>query len=198
MIAPEDTALVLLAAGRSERFGAADKLEQRYLAEPLGFHVVTALEAVPFRARIAVVSGTNLDYASRGYSVVRNAHVERGQGHSLSLCLQPVRETGARAVLIALADMPRVTATHIYRLFDAATGSDAIIASSDGERPMPPALFGADLFPALEALDGEEGARRLVARGHHVVTSPAELIDIDTAEQLTALRETVRGAVGRP
>lgn len=197
MIAAEDTTLILLAAGRSERFGDADKLEQRYLVEPIGFHVVTALEAVPFRSRIAVISGTSLNYAARGYQVIRNDHVERGQGHSLSLCLQPAREAGAKAVLIALADMPRVTATHIYRLLETAGDADAIVASSDGVRPMPPALFGAAHFPALEALIGDEGARRLVARGHHVVTSPAELVDIDTPEQLAALRETVRNAALR-
>lgn len=191
MIAAEDTALVLLAAGRSQRFGDLDKLEAPYLAEPIGMHVVTALEAVPFRARIAVVSGTRLDYAARGYRVVTNDTPEAGQGRSLALCLAPVRESGAKAVLIALADMPRVTAAHIYRLLDAAEGDDAVVASSNGEHPTPPALFGAAHFDALEALTGDAGARRLVIGGRHVVTSPAELVDIDTPEQLAALREKV-------
>ncbi|WP_315760485.1 nucleotidyltransferase family protein [Sphingomonas sp. Y38-1Y] len=191
MIAPENTALVLLAAGRSQRFGDVDKLEQPYLAEPIGMHVVTALEAVPFAARIAVVSGTRLDYAARGYRVVHNPHAEDGQGRSLALCLSPVREVGAKAVLIALADMPRVTATHIYRLFDAAEGEDTIVASSNGEHPTPPALFGAAHFDALEALTGDEGGRRLVMQGKHVVTNPAELIDIDTPEQLETLRAKI-------
>lgn len=193
MIAAEDTALVLLAAGRSKRFGDIDKLEQPYLSEPLGFHVVTALEAVPFRTRIAVISGTCLDFAGRGYRVILNDHAEQGQGGSLALCMKPVRESGAKAVLVALADMPRVTATHIYRLLDTAVGSDAVVASSDGVCPMPPALFGADHFDALESLTGDAGARALVRAGHHVVTSPAELIDIDTPDQLTELREKIRG-----
>lgn len=191
MIAAEDTALVLLAAGRSDRFGDLDKLEQPYLAEPVGMHVVTALAAVPFRARIAVVSGTTLDYGARGYRVVQNPRPEDGQGRSLGLCLAPVRESGAKAVLIALADMPRVTAAHIYRLLETATGEDAVVASSNGEHPTPPALFGAAHFDFLEALTGDEGARRLVMGGRHVVTSPAELVDIDTPEQLAALTAKV-------
>lgn len=201
MIRAEDTALILLAAGRSERFGAADKLEQPYLGEPLGFHVVTALEAVPFRARIAVVSDTQLDYAARGYRMVHNDRAAEGQGGSLSLCLPAARESGAQAVLVALADMPRVTAAHVYRLFDVAEDESAIVASSDGARPMPPALFGAAHFDDLAALTGEFGARRLVARGRHVVTSPAELVDIDTPEQLAALCEKLhvpQGAESRP
>src|SRR3546814_8328797 len=44
MIKAENTVLLLLAAGRSQRFGDADKLEQDYLGHPLAFHVVTALE----------------------------------------------------------------------------------------------------------------------------------------------------------
>ncbi|GAA0726675.1 nucleotidyltransferase family protein [Sphingomonas japonica] len=188
MLAPETTALVLLAAGRSERFGDTDKLAEPFLAEPLAFHVVRALESVPFQARIAVVSGTKLDFAARGYRVVENRRADSGQGHSLALCIDAARETGASAVLVALADMPRVTAAHIYRLFDASEGPDTAVASSDGVQPRPPALFGAAHFPALMALDGDQGARRLIARGHHVVTSPGELVDIDTPEELAALR----------
>jgi molybdenum cofactor cytidylyltransferase len=52
---------------------------------------------------------------------------------------------------------------------------------------MPPALFGEAHFDVLEALTGDEGARKLVMGGRHVVTSPAELVDIDTPEQLEAL-----------
>jgi molybdenum cofactor cytidylyltransferase len=188
MIRAEDCTLALLAAGRSARFGYADKLEQPYLREPLAFHVVTALEAVPFARRIAVVSDTALDFAARGYTVVRNPRAEDGQGHSLALCVAAARAAGTRAVVVALADMPRVTATHIYRLLDAGEGEEAVVASSDGRRPMPPALFGAHHFAMLETLEGDRGARDLVRGGKHVIASPAELVDIDTPEDLAALQ----------
>jgi len=184
----EDVVLLLLAAGRSERFGDTDKLEQKFLHQPLAFHVVTALEAVPFKARVAVVSDTDLDFAARGYRVVRNEHPERGQGRSLSLCMQAARDFGAAGALVALADMPRVTAAHVWRLLDAADGPDSVVASSDGHAPRPPALFGADHFDALENVEGDRGARALVARGQHIIASPAELIDIDTPQELAALR----------
>ncbi|WP_033923013.1 nucleotidyltransferase family protein [Sphingomonas sp. 37zxx] len=188
MIAPEDIALVLLAAGRSERFGAADKLEQPFLTEPLAFHVVTALAAIPFKRRIAVVSGTRLDFAGRGYEVVANPRADAGQGHSLGLCVAAARRIDARAVLVALADMPRVTAAHVLRLIDGAEGESAVVASSNGSRPMPPALFGRGHFDTLLALEGDEGARALVRGGKHVIASPDELIDIDTPDDLAALR----------
>lgn len=187
MIEAERVALVLLAAGRSERFGAQDKLMAPYLGRPLGMHVVVALEAVPFCERIAVTAGTALDLAGCGYRIIRNDDPSAGMGRSLRLGVEAACAGRAEAVLIALADMPRVTATHIYRLLDRAEGPDAIVASSDGTVPRPPALFGCDHFDALLGMHGDMGARELVRHGHHVVTSPAELADVDTPEDLAKL-----------
>ena len=187
MLAPRQTALVLLAAGRSRRFDG-DKLVEPFLDKPLAFHVATALEKIPVLARIAVVSCTALDFAALGYRVELNPDPSLGQARSLCHGVLAAREMGADAVLVALADMPRVTAAHIYRMFDAATGPDTVVASSDGTQPRPPALFGADLFGSLLDLDGDQGARELIMRGRHVVTSPAELVDIDTRADLAELR----------
>lgn len=188
MLTPERTALVLLAAGRSRRFDG-DKLSEPFLDKPLAYHVVTALEKIPFLARIAVVSDTRLDFAALGYQVEENPDPSRGQARSLCHGVMVAKEAGADAVLVALADMPRVTAAHVYRMFDAADGADTIVASSDGVQPLPPALFGKDLFDDLLDLDGDEGARQLIKRGHHVVTNPAELVDIDTRVDLEELRK---------
>ena len=187
MLAPRQTALVLLAAGHSRRFDG-DKLVEPFLDKPLAFHVATALEKIPFLARFAVVSCTALDFAALGYRVELNPDPSLGQARSLCHGVLAAREMGADAVLVALADMPRVTAAHIYRMFDAATGPDTVVASSDGTQPRPPALFGADLFGSLLDLDGDQGARELIMRGRHVVTSPAELVDIDTRADLAELR----------
>lgn len=188
MLEPEDCILILLAAGRSERFGAVDKLAEVFHDQPLAFHVVTALENVPFKARLAVCSGTALDFAGRGYRVVHNPAPEQGMAGSVRLGVAAARAIGCGGVLVALADMPRVTANHVYRLFDAADGAGAVVASSDGVRPSPPAIFGAAYFDALLALEGDEGARALIRGGRHVVASPAELLDIDRPEDLERLR----------
>jgi molybdenum cofactor cytidylyltransferase len=189
MIKPERVALILLAAGRSRRFNDGDKLAEPFLDKPLAFHVVTALEKIPFLARIAVVSDTALDFAALGYEVVHNPDPSLGQAQSLCYGVEAARTLGADAVLVALADMPRVTAAHIYRMFEAADGPAAVVASSNGVHPTPPALFGRDRFDALLALEGDEGARALILGGKHVVTSPAELVDVDTQEDLAELRE---------
>jgi CTP:molybdopterin cytidylyltransferase MocA len=106
MLTPERTALILLAAGRSLRFTDADKLAEPFLDKPLAFHVVTALENIPFLTRIAVVSDTGLDFAARGYRVEANPDPSLGQARSLCHGVSVAREAGADAVLVALADMP--------------------------------------------------------------------------------------------
>lgn len=188
MIRAQDTALLLLAAGQSRRFGEVDKLAEPFIHQPIGMHVVTALEAIPFAGRYAVVDGTTLDYAARGFEVVHNDDPAEGLSRSVMLGMKAAKLCGCTAVLVALADMPRVTAAHVWRLLDYAEGPDAIVASSNGEHPSPPALFGADHFDMLMTLQGQAGARDLVRAGHHMVTSPDELVDIDTPDDLAALR----------
>lgn len=190
MIAAEDTALVLLAAGRSSRFGSGNKLEAEFLGKPLGLHVVTALADIPFRCRFVVIDGCTLSFP--GYDVIHNEMPDQGMARSVRLGVEQARSAGAYAVLIVLADMPRVTAAHIHRLLDAADGSDAVVASSDGSGPRPPALFGAGRFDFLLSLKGDAGARDLIRGGRHLVAPSEELIDIDTPDDLDRLRATVR------
>ena len=191
MIVAEDVVLILLAAGQSERFGIPNKLEVEFLGQPVGFHVVTALEGMPFKDRLVVTDGCQLDFASRGYTVIHNDDPAAGMSRSVKLGVRHANEAGAAAVLIALADMPRLTTAHIYRLFDAVDSDDAVVASSDGVEPKPPAVFGRGQFDFLMTLEGDAGARDLVKAGRHVVTSPAELIDIDTPEDLERLQALV-------
>jgi len=188
MIAAEDCTLILLAAGRSTRFGADNKLEADLDGRPVALHVVDALAGIAFKNRIAVVGDGRLDYAARGYRIVRNPAPERGLSSSIRLGVAQVGD--AAAVLIVLADMPRVTERHVRRLLDTANGSDAVIVSSDGTQPSPPALFGRAHFDHLLSLEGDAGARRMVATGLRIETNSTELADIDTAEQLNALSKS--------
>ncbi|MBJ6123034.1 nucleotidyltransferase family protein [Sphingomonas mollis] len=192
MISVENTVLILLAAGQSRRFGdVGSKLTEPFLGRELGLHVAVALESMPFMERLAIVDGGRIDYTPHGFTQLHNHDPGEGMSKSVKIGVQRARELGANAVLIALADMPRVTATHIYRLYDAVDGMGAVVASSDGREPRPPALFGRDRFDELLALTGEHGASQMIKAGRHVVTAPAELIDVDTPEELEQLRALV-------
>jgi len=201
MLAVENTLLVLLAAGRSQRFGdIGSKLDQDFLGRPLGLHVAVALEDMPFKERLAVVGAQELDYGQHRFRVTHNADRDLGMATSVQIGVRRAQELGAEAILVALADMPRVTAAHIHRMFDASEGEMTVVASSDGRAPKPPALFGHGQFQCLLDLAGDTGARELVKGGRHVVTTPAELIDVDTLDELEKLRVLVHApeAITRP
>lgn len=192
MLSVERSVLILLAAGRSERFGdVGSKLDQPFLGKPLGLHVAVALEAVPFLRRVAIVAHAHLAYAPYGFEEIANSQAAAGMATSVQLGIRRARELGAESAVIALADMPRVTAAHLHRLFDASEDAMSVVASSDGVAPRPPALFGAGQFDFLLSLSGDAGGRDLVAAGRHVVTTPAELIDVDTTEELEQLQALV-------
>ncbi|MBW6524724.1 NTP transferase domain-containing protein [Sphingomonas sp. RHCKR47] len=193
MIAAEDTVLVLLAAGKSARFGdVGSKLNEPFLSRPLGLHVAVALEAIPFKRRVVVTSPRcAINYAPHGFRVVTNDDAVGDMASSVRLGVACAAAEGAAAVLLALADMPRVTASHVYRLLDAADSADAVVASSDGQSPKPPAVFARPHFDTLQTLSGDQGARDLIRAGRHVVTNAAELIDVDTPQELEQLRELV-------
>src|SRR3546814_11663391 len=64
----------------------------------------------------------------------------------------------------------------------------SILASSDGVRPRPPALFGKHRFDWLMSLTGDRGAREMILKAHHVIAATNELFDVDTPEDLATLR----------
>ena len=189
MIAAENTALVLLAAGKSTRFGGDhSKLDEPLAGHPLGLHAALALAEIPFKARVAVVSRCRIDYAAHGFAVIENHDRVGDMASSLRLGVARAQEEGATAILVALADMPHITAAQVRRLLDAADGNDTVVASaSSGAPPRPPALFGRDLFARLLSLTGDHGARDLIRAGRQVEVSAAELIDIDTREDFDTL-----------
>ena len=88
------------------------------------------------------------------------------------------------ALLIALADMPLVPSEHYHALVDAMHRGHEIVVSARGAVRMPPALFSHGHFAALSELDGDKGARELLAQGQVVECPPEWLIDIDTPEAL--------------
>lgn len=184
---PRDVVLILPAAGEARRFGS-DKLMAELGGQPLAAHAVAALAPFAFGQRIAVVSSTSFDFGMAGYRVVRNRRPSDGLSSSLRLGLASAPE--CKAALIALADMPRVTAGLIERLLAAADDTDDVVAAWDGTRPSPPAVIGADHFAMVLQLTGDSGARDLIRGGRHILAAPGELADVDTPGALAALAAT--------
>jgi molybdenum cofactor cytidylyltransferase len=191
-------AAIVLAAGRSTRMGAANKL----LAEIDGVAIVrrVAEAALASRARPVLVvtghQGEAVRSALAGLDVAFVANPDFAQGLSTSL------KAGLRALpgetdgaLILLGDMPRIAAGDLDRLIAAfaAEGGQAIIAPlHDGKRGNP-LVWPRAYFAEMLELDGDAGAGRLLAahtdkvRGIELGTD-AIFADVDTPEALAELR----------
>lgn len=179
---PEPIAAVVLAAGLSTRFGG-DKLLYPYAGKPLAAHIADTLVAMPVSWRIAIVppapSPREALFRERGFELVANPDPQQGMGASLALGAQRATELGAAALLVCLADMPNITATHLAQLIDAAGDSDAVATGFDGSRG-PPVIFARRLFPDLAALSGDHGAKHLLARARLIAAPPGLMRDFDT------------------
>jgi molybdenum cofactor cytidylyltransferase len=189
-IDPSRVSVILLAAGRSTRFGA-DKLRQPLAGRPIAHHAAHTLSRIPFAQRIAVVRSADLDLASFGFVTVS---VEQGAPISASIArgVAAADEGGCDACLIALADMPIVPERHFRALLGSHVG--AVTATISGNLRSVPAVFARTMFPELRGLSGDRGAAGLLAGAATVAAEAAWMRDVDTIEDLEKLR--IEAAVG--
>jgi molybdenum cofactor cytidylyltransferase len=186
MTAYADIAVALLAAGQGVRFGS-DKLVAEFEGEALGLKAARMLFGLPFASHIVVCrpdSELAEHYKKLGFDVVANDQPERGQAHSLHLAVKAAMMSNAKALLVALADMPFVSVAHLTAMVTKYDG--VITASTNGHSPMPPAIFPRDVWPDLLATSGDAGARALLKVAKLVAAPEGELRDIDTPADLLA------------
>lgn len=182
----------MLAAGSGTRFGG-NKLEALLDGEPIGLHAARTVATLGFGWRFAVHDPRHTMLAAGlsalGFTLIANDAPEAGQAHSLALGIASVSATSARALLVALGDMPLVAASHLRALVaESVLHSDAVIASSAGAVRQPPALLPRSIWPQLLHGKGDQGARALLQEARLVEASPAQLRDIDTLDDLAAMK----------
>jgi molybdenum cofactor cytidylyltransferase len=238
-------AAIVLAAGRSTRMGAQNKLLADLGGKPMVRRVVETALASRARPVLVVTGHMAADVAvalqgawasqieQRASHVVPSPLVGEGQGGGESQALDfgvpptpnpspqgggepdhvtlvpnPDYATGLasslraaiRAVpghcdgaLILLGDMPRIAPEHLDRLLDAfADAPAAIVVPVHEGRQGNPILWPRRYFPDLMQLEGDAGAKRLLAaHREHVREVPmgtsAIFADVDTPEELTRL-----------
>lgn len=179
-------AIVLLAAGRSTRFGG-DKLAAELAGKPVIQHCAEALSHIAAADRIVVCCDRTP--AVTGFRPVPLSPKDAPLSRSIAVGIGAA--LGADAALIALADMPLVPLGHFEALVESFAG--ARIGTSVGGRTMVPAIFPASDFASLLALDGDRGAGAML-RGAKAVSLPADLaLDIDSAHDLDLARLRLQG-----
>ncbi|MGR4068952.1 nucleotidyltransferase family protein [Billgrantia sp. C5P2] len=189
---------IVLAAGFSRRFGAADKrLAPLPDGRPcLAASVERAGEAFSL-LRVVLRQGEEpvALALSRETPVINVRHAQRGLGTSIGEAITALDRadalTNVEAVAILLGDMPSIRLETLHTLQRHATRSSILRPSYRGQ-PGHPVLFGRDFWPELAALDGDSGANGVIQR--HIeryrvmpVDDAGVCRDVDTREDLSGL-----------
>jgi molybdenum cofactor cytidylyltransferase len=196
-------AAIVLAAGRSTRMGGPNKLTAEIGGRPLVR--IAAEQAVASRAQpVIVVTGherEKVTAALDGLEIERVHNPDYAQGLSTSLRAGLARlSADIDGVIVCLGDMPQVDAKLIDRLvaaFDPEKGGLVVVPTIEGKRGNP-VLWSRRFFPDLMALEGDVGARHLIARYPEAVvevpvSGRAALVDVDTPEALVAAQAEMEG-----
>ena len=197
-----NVAAVILAAGRSTRMGGPNKLLAELGGKPL-VRIVTE-QALASKAKgVIVVTGHQageVEKALRGLKVtfVHNPDFAAGLASSVKAGIAAV-PTGADGAVICLGDMPLIDSQLIDRLIEAFApdrGQLIALPVSDGRRGNP-VLWARRFFNELMTLDGDIGARHLIAKhGEAVAEVPVEghgaFLDIDTPQALADAQQSRR------
>ena len=186
--------LVVLAAGASRRFGAANKLLQPLAGKPLLCHTLDLVQGLPVAPKVAVCSAETAPLAeAAGFTVLLNPQPELGQSHSLRLGLAACRQSDG--CLFLTGDQPFLSAGTLQRLIVAWESDPGGIWGCEFEgRFSIPSIFPATVYEELLAQGGDVGGRE-VMRAHpelvHTISAPPqEHFDIDTqADLLAALQQ---------
>lgn len=194
-------AVVVLAAGRGSRFrGSGHKLEQHLDGASGGDTVLarTLRHAIATQLPVVVVTTPALAPAVHKLVAARDVvvlpeHDAAGRAHPIGMGYSIVAGVGAtgdaEGWLILPADMPLVQPATILAVAQGLERYPVCYAQYRGIQGHPVG-FGTELFSELMALQGDEGARRIVARYAAQpipVDDPGVHIDVDTAEDLARL-----------
>ncbi|MFC3283735.1 nucleotidyltransferase family protein [Litchfieldella rifensis] len=198
---------LVMAAGRSRRFGGADK---RLATLPDGRTLLAAtvgrVAEVFSQARVVVrEDDAPQDLGlSEDTRVIRAPRADEGLGASLADAFavlgRDARLADVEAAAVLLGDMPTIQTATLQTLQRKA-GASWILRPCHAGRPGHPVFFGRDFWLELAELHGDEGGRAVIR--HHAarcreieVDDPGIHTDIDRPGDLVLL--AAQGTVGRP
>lgn len=181
---PLAVSAVVPAAGLSSRTGGPNKMLSPYAGGTMVGQVVKTLLACGLD--VVVVTGRDAEQVAQAVEPARSVHNERyKEGLGTSIACGVAACAPDRSILIALGDMPDLSA-EVVRLLADASEPDAIVApqyADEPERPGHPVIFGPAFRMELLGLEGDEGAKR-VLQAHRdklrLLPVPGHLPDYDS------------------
>lgn len=190
------TGLIILAAGASKRMGCP-KQQLDYKGKTLLQHAIDMAIGSSCSPVIVVLGAHSMvispEIPGDRVSVVQNPNWEEGMASSIRAGITALQEKAPQAtgVIFMVCDQPYVDTAHLNNLvrqkLDTGKG---IIASYYNDTMGVPVLFDKTFFRDLLALQGEEGAKKIVYRYEQEVAAvpfPLGCIDIDTLDDYHSL-----------
>lgn len=195
---------VYLAAGKSTRMGT-DKLRLPLGSMSLGNYALAAALNSCLDYVWVISNDPKADWIDRTFyqdpirrkwSLIYCTEARLGQAYSLRCGVQAAIAMEARAVMILLADQPLITSEMINELLlryqsDRVHSTIDFVASSYDGLARPPIIFDHRMFPDLQRLQGDQGARHLVRKQTTGICidfeNPDLFMDVDTREDYRSL-----------
>ncbi|UWQ16648.1 NTP transferase domain-containing protein [Jannaschia sp. M317] len=176
-------AILILAAGASSRMAGRDKLLEEIDGTPLILRATRAACAVSDEVLVALPAADRSRRAWLGDTPARLLDVQ-------DLALSASIRAGAAAcrsdaLMIQLADLPGIGAEELDAVAQAwrTSTAPALRATAQDGTPGHPIVLHRELFPELQALTGDTGARDILARHKaELVALPGDraVRDLDT------------------
>ena len=189
--------VLILAAGASSRLGQPKQLlrvgDKTLLAQIC--EIALALET----RQVVVVLGAHCEAIRPAIGhlpvgIVVNEAWETGMGSTLA-CGMSHLPSDVEAVLVLLCDQPLVTPAFLEKLLARwHESTHPIVASAYAGTFGPPAVFSRELFGELAALQGQQGAKRVMQLHDaemELVDFPEGAFDVDTPEDLAGWRNVI-------
>ncbi|MDG1438432.1 MAG: nucleotidyltransferase family protein [Emcibacteraceae bacterium] len=182
-------AAIVLAAGRSTRMGADNKLLLTFNDKTMVNYVVEQL----FESKVCdiyVVTGNEAEAVQKSITgqvnYVHNDEFAQGLSTSVKRGIAALPDD-VEGVMICLGDMPYITAKNYNELITAYEKGKIVAPTNDGKIGNP-LIFSRVFFPDFEGLDGDKGARKLLKDYPEKIIecdlgTDAIFQDIDTPEE---------------
>lgn len=182
---------IVLAAGRSSRFGA-HKLLADLAGEPVLRRTAGAVCSAKFGETI-IVAGADYDaikatLAGLQCKVVKASNWSDGISVSIRVGIESLQRE-RQGLFLFLGDMPLVPIGLCEELAERAKSSGYAARPLCGDVPGHPVAFVNDALPDLMALTGDQGAGSLLRRadaklGYLPTTDEGAILDVDTPAEL--------------
>ena len=181
---------IVLAAGAATRFGGPKQLARIGGSTLVVRAARLALGTCP--AGVVIVTGAHAPAVEAGVAdlpvgIVRNLQWSSGMAGSIRCGLDALPD--AAACLVLLCDQPEIDEADIGRLAQAWRATpDRVAAAQYAGTIGVPAIFPAASWPALRAIEGDHGAKGLLASLPAVtaVAMSHAALDVDTPADLAA------------